>query len=324
MSVLLLARSAGTPGAVTARRRAGLLRALSAAIPRRRTAARPRRRPAPTRACAPARSASRHAYPARSMAERSDAEGAATARPGADAPASLPALDIYRSLFEHTINGLAFHEVVLDAEGCPIDYVFLEVNAAFEKQTGLRRESILGRRVTEVLPGIERDAADWIGRYGRVALTGESIRFQQFSATLGRWYDVAAFSPARGYFAVVFSDVDGAQAARGRPARERAAVSGPVERAERGPEHDARAARAARQAHAFPDGERRLRARLRAPQGGADRPRALRVLPERGERAHLPARRRDGRALLRRRRSRSSSPTSPSAASPTGTGPWSP
>ncbi|HSD18900.1 MAG TPA: ATP-binding protein [Anaeromyxobacter sp.] len=141
------------------------------------------------------------------MAERSDAEGGATARPGADAPAPLPALDIYRSLFEHTINGLAFHELVLDAEGCPIDYVFLEVNAAFEKQTGLRRESILGRRVTEVLPGIERDAADWIGRYGRVALTGESIQFQQFSAILGRWYHVAAFSPARGCFATVFSDV---------------------------------------------------------------------------------------------------------------------
>jgi PAS domain S-box-containing protein len=139
--------------------------------------------------------------------ERADAEGAATARTGRDAPTSLPAIDAYRSLFEHTINGLAFHEMVLDAEGRPIDYVFLEVNAAFEKQTGLRRESILGRRVTEVLPGIERDAADWIGQYGRVALTGESIHFQQFSAALGRWYDVAAFSPARGYFAVVFSDV---------------------------------------------------------------------------------------------------------------------
>ena len=121
-------------------------------------------------------------------------------------PLSLPALDVYRSLFEHAINGLAFHEVVLDAEGLPIDYVFLEVNAAFEKQTGLRRESILGRRVTDVLPGIERDPADWIGQYGRVALTGESIQFQQFTATLGRWYDVAAFSPAKGYFAVVFSD----------------------------------------------------------------------------------------------------------------------
>ena len=114
---------------------------------------------------------------------------------------------MYRSLFEQAVSGLAVHEIVLDAAGHPIDYVFLEVNAAFEKQTGLNRHSILGRRVTEVLPGIERDPADWIGRYGRVALTGEPIQFQQFSVPLQRWYDVTAFSPARGYFAVAFSDV---------------------------------------------------------------------------------------------------------------------
>ncbi len=114
---------------------------------------------------------------------------------------------MHRSLFEHSVNGLALHEVVLDGEGRPIDYVFLEVNAAFEWQTGLRRQALIGRRVTEVLPGIERDPADWIGRYGQVALTGEPIHFQQFSVQLQRWYDVAAFSPATGYFAVAFSDV---------------------------------------------------------------------------------------------------------------------
>jgi PAS domain S-box-containing protein len=141
------------------------------------------------------------------MGERADAEGAVTARAGAGATASSPGVDVHRSLFEHANAGLAFHEVVLDAEGRPIDYVFLEVNAAFEKQTGLRRESILGRRATEALPGIDRDPADWIGRYGRVALTGESVQFQQFSAALQRWYDVTAFSPAKTYFAVAFSDI---------------------------------------------------------------------------------------------------------------------
>jgi two-component system CheB/CheR fusion protein len=110
-------------------------------------------------------------------------------------------------LFEHALTGLAFHEVVLDPEGRPVDYVFLEANPAFEDLTGLRRDEIVGRRVTEVLPGIERDPADWIGRYGRVALTGEPLHFTQFSASLQRWYDVGAFSPARGYFAVSFSDV---------------------------------------------------------------------------------------------------------------------
>jgi len=127
--------------------------------------------------------------------------------PRTPAPRALPAADVYRSLFDNAVNGLAYHEIILDADGQPVDYVFLDVNAAFEKQTGLTRAAVIGRRVTEVLPGIERDPADWIRRYGRVALTGEAIQFHQFSVSLERWFDVAAFSPARGFFAVVFSDI---------------------------------------------------------------------------------------------------------------------
>jgi two-component system sensor histidine kinase/response regulator len=120
----------------------------------------------------------------------------------------LPAAEArLRLLFENVPSGIALHELVVDAEGRAVDYVFLEVNAAFERQTGLSRDAILGRRVTEVLPGIERDPADWIGTYGRVALTGEPLRFEQYSAALGRWFDVKAYSPARGHFGVIFNDV---------------------------------------------------------------------------------------------------------------------
>jgi two-component system CheB/CheR fusion protein len=119
----------------------------------------------------------------------------------------LPAADLYRSLSEHSLNGLALLEVVLDAQGRPVDAVFLEVNPAFEEQMGVRREAVVGRRASEALPGIQCDTADWIGRYARVALTGEAIRFQDVSEAAQRWYEVSAFSPARGYFAVAFSDV---------------------------------------------------------------------------------------------------------------------
>ncbi len=88
-----------------------------------------------------------------------------------------------------------------------MDYVFLEMNSAFEKMTGLKREEIIGKKVTEVLPAIEKDKFDWIGTYGKVALSGESIRFECFSELLGRWYDVNAYSDKPGYFAVVFRDI---------------------------------------------------------------------------------------------------------------------
>jgi PAS domain S-box-containing protein len=58
-----------------------------------------------------------------------------------------------------------------------------------------------------VLPGIEKDPADWIGRYGKVALTGKPERFESYSEALGKWYSVSAFSPHRGFFAVTFTDI---------------------------------------------------------------------------------------------------------------------
>jgi PAS domain S-box-containing protein len=113
----------------------------------------------------------------------------------------------YHSLFANMNSAFAYHKIVLDDDRKPVDYVFLEVNDDFEKLTGLRREDILGKRVTEVLPGIEKDPADWIGTYGKVASTGEAVRFENYSQNLKKWYSVSAYRPSKGYFAVAFDDI---------------------------------------------------------------------------------------------------------------------
>jgi two-component system cell cycle sensor histidine kinase/response regulator CckA len=109
-----------------------------------------------------------------------------------------------RLLFQEMISGFALHEIILDEEGKPCDYRFLEVNPAFEKLTGLKGEEIIGRNVTEVLPGIE---PYWIEAYGKVALTGSPTRFENYSQALDRHYAVTAYCPQAGQFAVVFNDV---------------------------------------------------------------------------------------------------------------------
>ena len=114
----------------------------------------------------------------------------------------------YRSLFTNMSNGFAYHRVVVEGDrGQPVDYVFLEMNDAFEKLTGLKREKLIGKRVTEVLPGIRNDSTDWIGKYGKVAMGGEAIRFENYSEALGRWYSVLAYCPERNHFVTVFEDV---------------------------------------------------------------------------------------------------------------------
>lgn len=112
-----------------------------------------------------------------------------------------------QSLFRNMSEGFAYHRIVLDSEGRPVDYIFLEANEAFERLTGLRAGNIIGRKATEVLAGIDTDPADWIGKYGKVALTGKPAHFESYSEALERWYLVAAFSPHKGYFAVTFSDI---------------------------------------------------------------------------------------------------------------------
>ena len=110
----------------------------------------------------------------------------------------------YRNLFENLTAGFALHEMIYDADGNPVDYRFLAVNPAFERLTGLKANEVVGRTVREVLPGTE---AYWIETYGRVAQTGEPAGMENHAAELGKYFEVRAFRPAPGQFAVVFSDV---------------------------------------------------------------------------------------------------------------------
>jgi len=110
----------------------------------------------------------------------------------------------YRRLFESMNEGFALHELLYDESGEPCDYRFLDVNPAFERLTGLKREDVVGKTVYEALPGIE---PLWIKRYGEVALTGTPAHFESRSSVLGRDYEVFAYRPAPGQFAVIFLDI---------------------------------------------------------------------------------------------------------------------
>jgi PAS domain S-box-containing protein len=113
----------------------------------------------------------------------------------------------HRMLFGYMPYGFAYHRVLFDDSKQPNDYIFLETNSAFEQMTGLKRDDITGKRVTEVLPGIEKSSFDWIGTYGTVATTGGSARFEQYSELLDRWYAVVAYSPLSEHFVAIFSDI---------------------------------------------------------------------------------------------------------------------
>ena len=110
----------------------------------------------------------------------------------------------YRNLFNEMPSAFALHEIILDHDDRPVDYIFLEVNPAFEALTGLKARDILGRRVLEVLPDTEDI---WIKRYGRVALGGPPEDVQDYSRAMEKFFKVRVFSPEYKKFAVIFEEV---------------------------------------------------------------------------------------------------------------------
>ncbi|RYD32729.1 MAG: PAS domain-containing protein, partial [Verrucomicrobiaceae bacterium] len=94
----------------------------------------------------------------------------------------------YQTLFNSIDQGFCTIEVVFNEEGVGCDYIILQVNEAFVKQTGL--VDVIGRRISEILPGHE---SHWYETYGEVVKSGESTRFENVSEELGRYYDVYAF-----------------------------------------------------------------------------------------------------------------------------------
>lgn len=109
----------------------------------------------------------------------------------------------YSQMFNEMNEGYALHEIIVDNEGKPCDYRFLDANKAFFSMTNFNA-SALGKTVKEIMPEVEQY---WIENYGKIALQGVSMHFENYSKPLNKWFSVSAFSPSKGQFATIFTDV---------------------------------------------------------------------------------------------------------------------
>jgi PAS domain S-box-containing protein len=110
----------------------------------------------------------------------------------------------YRDLFNSMLSAFALHEILLDQDGNPYDYQFLEVNPAFEKMIGRKAVEVVGKTVLTLWPKTE---PYWIERYARVALSGCPTEFEDYSISFDKTFQVYAFSPKERQFAVLFLDI---------------------------------------------------------------------------------------------------------------------
>ena len=113
----------------------------------------------------------------------------------------------FEALFSNMLDAFLYGKIIVDSEGNPVDWVFLDVNDSYGKVTGLKREQVIGKKVSELYPDEQKDPSDWIGKYGRVALTGEPTHFEGYRLSLKKWLHVSSYSPRKGYFIVIFEDI---------------------------------------------------------------------------------------------------------------------
>ena len=109
-----------------------------------------------------------------------------------------------RLLFDNMISAFSYYRMVYDAQGNPIDYVFLAVNRAFERDTGMTRDQLIGRSVKSIYPETEQY---WIDSFGRVAKTGVAEHITNYSSVFQKWYSILAYSPQKDCVAITVSDI---------------------------------------------------------------------------------------------------------------------
>jgi len=106
----------------------------------------------------------------------------------------------YRSLVENMPNGLA-HCRMIFADGCPVDYAIIWANPAYEQDANL--PGMEGCRMSEVLPGDDRDYPELFRIFAQVAQTGEPARYEQYLAAQNRWYALSIYRPVPGEFVLI-------------------------------------------------------------------------------------------------------------------------
>lgn len=114
----------------------------------------------------------------------------------------------YHSLFMNMDICFTYNKIILDENNQPIDYQYIEVNEAFERNIGKRKEDIVGKRFSEIFPEYKGFLDKIVLRFANVALAGESkFEEEHYSKIRDKWYSISAYSPEKYYFVILATDI---------------------------------------------------------------------------------------------------------------------
>lgn len=112
----------------------------------------------------------------------------------------------FTQILKNSSLGCTYNRIIIDDNGRPVDYVFLETNAAFERMLGKEPGTVQGKKVSEIAPEVLSDSFDWLSFFGAAALTGQNAETEAYSDALRKWFHLSVSSPEKNCFVVVSFD----------------------------------------------------------------------------------------------------------------------
>ena len=110
----------------------------------------------------------------------------------------------FDSLFNRMLAGVVFCKAIYDEKGNISDYMYKDMNPAYEEFTGLKKEIAIGQKVSEMLPGTE---PEWFTKFSEVVITGNPINFELYHERTTKHYSVFAFKCKKDEFSAIFDDI---------------------------------------------------------------------------------------------------------------------
>ncbi len=103
--------------------------------------------------------------------------------------------------------GFAYHKIIFDKAGEPVDFTFLEVNKTFEKYMGLTPEKVIGKRVSKIFPGFLNEETIWRKAFIQ-SIKNESIEsFEFYHPDNKKWLRVQVWPEGKESLATEFIDI---------------------------------------------------------------------------------------------------------------------
>ena len=108
------------------------------------------------------------------------------------------------SFFNSISEGVAFHKLIYDENGNPTDYKFIQINDTFSDITGLTRNDIIGKNVSNLKHNLDKF---FIDTYENILKSGIPVNFEIYNEQLDKYFRVYTFSPSKDKFIALFTDI---------------------------------------------------------------------------------------------------------------------